>query len=300
MTESSVIGAVEYGGEGAPRSAGLAPGRACAALRARGAGGDVRRLRPGDAEALMRRRSSASCWSCLSAAPARRRGKPGGDAAIRPTGRCASSTGRRSTPSTRGSWTRALRTRGASSPSSTRWTAPPRSGSAASAGAASSRGRPTATTAWSWSSAGASPPGASGRTPAGTAASSSTARGRTGTPARTGTAPWMRSVEAQVIEGGVGDFILVGGFDPGGRKVQPRLTVRAGKDRDGEPVFDPEAEPREFASGRINWFGRDPDWQDRLGFRGKAGRREPLRRVDPARGDRGRRPDHERRERAGS
>jgi hypothetical protein len=81
--------------------------------------------------------------------------------------------------------------------------------------------------------------------------------------------PWMRSVEAQVIEGGVGDIILVAGFDPGGRKVQPRLTARAGTDRDGEPVFDPRAEPREFLSGRINWFGRDPDWADRLGFRGR-------------------------------
>jgi hypothetical protein len=80
---------------------------------------------------------------------------------------------------------------------------------------------------------------------------------------------WMRSVEAQVIEGGVGDFILVGGFDPGGREVQPRLTVRAAKDRDGEPVFDPKAEPREFAGGRVNWLGRDPDWEDRLGFRGR-------------------------------
>jgi hypothetical protein len=84
-----------------------------------------------------------------------------------------------------------------------------------------------------------------------------------------GNGAWMRSVEAQVIEGGVGDFILVAGFDPGGRKVQPRLTARAGTDRDGEPVFDPKGEAREFESGRINWFGRDPDWQDRLGFRGK-------------------------------
>jgi hypothetical protein len=81
--------------------------------------------------------------------------------------------------------------------------------------------------------------------------------------------PWMRSVEAQVIEGGVGDIILVEGFDPGGGKVQPRLTARAGTDRDGEPVYDPRAEAREFASGRINWYGRDVDWQDRLGFRGK-------------------------------
>jgi hypothetical protein len=84
-----------------------------------------------------------------------------------------------------------------------------------------------------------------------------------------GNGAWMRSVEAQVIEGGIGDFILVAGFDAEGRKLQPRLTARAGTDRDGEPVFDPKGEAREFDSGRINWFGRDPDWADRLGFRGR-------------------------------
>jgi hypothetical protein len=67
----------------------------------------------------------------------------------------------------------------------------------------------------------------------------------------------------------VGDFILVAGFDAEGRKLTPRMTARAGKDRDGEPVFDPNGEAREFESGRINWFGRDPEWADRLGFRGK-------------------------------
>jgi hypothetical protein len=81
--------------------------------------------------------------------------------------------------------------------------------------------------------------------------------------------PWMRSVEAQVIEGGVGDIILVGGFEGRGPRLTPHITARAGKDRDGEAVFDPTGEAREFASDRINWFGRDPDWEDRLGFRGK-------------------------------
>jgi len=84
-----------------------------------------------------------------------------------------------------------------------------------------------------------------------------------------GNGPWMRSVEAQVIEGGVGDFILVDGVDAGGRKLVPRMTVRAGRDRDGEPVFDPQGKAREFEGDRINWFGRDVDWQDRLGFRGR-------------------------------
>jgi len=41
------------------------------------------------------------------------------------------------------------------------------------------------------------------------------------------------------------------------------------QDRDGEAVFDPNGENRDFESGRINWYGRDVDWQDTLGFRGR-------------------------------
>jgi hypothetical protein len=94
-------------------------------------------------------------------------------------------------------------------------------------------------------------------------------QGHDGNTGSDGNGAWMRSVEAQIIEGGVGDIILVGGFEDRGPRLTPRLTVRASKDRDGEAVFDPGAEAGEFESGRINWFGRDVDWQDRLGFRGK-------------------------------
>jgi len=94
------------------------------------------------------------------------------------------------------------------------------------------------------------------------------AQGVPGNTGADGNGPWMRSVEAQVIEGGVGDIILVAGFE-GGRRISPRLTARAGSDRDGEPVFDPRGDSRVFESGRINWYGRDPDWEDRLGFRGQ-------------------------------
>lgn len=90
-----------------------------------------------------------------------------------------------------------------------------------------------------------------------------------------GNGPWMRSIEAQVIEGGVGDFILVAGFDTGSKQT-PTLRAKAGKDRDGEPVYDPRGEARTFETGRINWWGRDVDWQDRLGFRGRQDVESPL------------------------
>jgi hypothetical protein len=95
------------------------------------------------------------------------------------------------------------------------------------------------------------------------------AQGTDGNTGREFNGPWMRSIEAQVIEGGVGDIILVAGFETDGTRGTPRISARAGKDRDGEPVFDPNGEAREFESGRVNWYGRDVDWQDRLGFRGR-------------------------------
>ena len=102
------------------------------------------------------------------------------------------------------------------------------------------------------------------------------AQGADGNTGRDFNGPWMRSVEAQIIEGGVGDIILVAGFEPDGTRLTPRITARAGKDRDGESVFDPAGEAREFESGRINWYGRDVDWADKLGFRGKADVESPF------------------------
>jgi hypothetical protein len=101
-------------------------------------------------------------------------------------------------------------------------------------------------------------------------------QGPDGNTAADGNGPWMRSVEAQVIEGGVGDFILVAGHDAEGRRLVPRLTVRAAMDRDGEPAYDPRGEAREFEGGRINWYGRDVDWKDALGFRGREDVESPL------------------------
>jgi hypothetical protein len=80
--------------------------------------------------------------------------------------------------------------------------------------------------------------------------------------------PWMKSIEFQIIQGGVGDIILVAGYDKDGNRSAPRLTSTASKDRDGETIFDPNAPAHELQGGRINWLHRDVDWKDVLGFRG--------------------------------
>jgi len=81
---------------------------------------------------------------------------------------------------------------------------------------------------------------------------------------------WMASIEAQIIEGGVGDILVLTGSDPVTGQVLPTsLTAEITKDRDGEKVWKKGGERITLSSGRINWFGRDVDWADKIGFRGK-------------------------------
>jgi hypothetical protein len=69
---------------------------------------------------------------------------------------------------------------------------------------------------------------------------------------------WMKSIENQMIEGGTCDFILVGG---------PTCTATVIQEG-GQYYYHPGAPPRNFTSGRVNWFARDPQWKDVKGFRG--------------------------------
>jgi hypothetical protein len=80
---------------------------------------------------------------------------------------------------------------------------------------------------------------------------------------------WMESIECQMIEGGTGDFILVGG------KNRPSCTAMAVEpelgpgDKPQGYYYHPSAPLVNFTTGRINWFGRDPKWKDVKGFRGR-------------------------------
>lgn len=75
---------------------------------------------------------------------------------------------------------------------------------------------------------------------------------------------WMESIECQLIEGGTGDFIVCAG--PAKKARATSSVEKRGK----EPYFKPDGgELATFTGGRINWFGRDPEWKDVKGFRGK-------------------------------
>ncbi len=80
---------------------------------------------------------------------------------------------------------------------------------------------------------------------------------------------WMESIECQMIEGGTGDIILVGG------KHKPTVTVEAEK-HGNQVYFKPGASPVTLNSGRFNWYGRDPNWKDVKGFRGDQDVEKPV------------------------
>jgi len=88
---------------------------------------------------------------------------------------------------------------------------------------------------------------------------------------------WLASIEAQIIEGGVGDFLALSGEDPeSGKAIPVTITAETTKDRDDEPVWKKGGEKLTLGLGRINWSGRDVDWVDELGFRGRDDVESPL------------------------
>lgn len=83
---------------------------------------------------------------------------------------------------------------------------------------------------------------------------------------------WKHSIEVQMIEGGTGDFIVVGdGTDAFS------LTANVAKEKQGSShIYKTKGQPVTINSGRINWWGRSPDWEDVLGFRGEHDVEKPV------------------------
>ncbi len=81
---------------------------------------------------------------------------------------------------------------------------------------------------------------------------------------------WLESIESQIIEGGYGDFILVGG------RNKPSLTAEVREGANNQVYWQEGGKRVTRDRGRFNWYGRDPDWKDELGFRGKQDLEKPM------------------------
>lgn len=83
---------------------------------------------------------------------------------------------------------------------------------------------------------------------------------------------WMHSIECQIIEGGTGDFIVVGNGTPEFSVTSPVAPEKQASSY----LYMPGGEDATIQGGRINWFARDPGWQDAIGFRGAKDVEKPV------------------------
>lgn len=86
---------------------------------------------------------------------------------------------------------------------------------------------------------------------------------------------WMASIEAQIIEGGVGDILVLSPKLPDGTELTTSVVAEFSRDRDKEMIWTPGAPKQQVTKGRINWQHRDVDWTDTKGFRGRADKESP-------------------------
>ncbi len=82
---------------------------------------------------------------------------------------------------------------------------------------------------------------------------------------------FMAAIECQVMQGAVGDFLLIRGEAADGSLIAPRVTVEAAAERDADGWWTWQAGGRNQTVarwGRVNWSGKARTWKDQLDFRG--------------------------------
>lgn len=78
---------------------------------------------------------------------------------------------------------------------------------------------------------------------------------------------WMASIEAQIIEGGMGDILVLSPKLPDGTELVTSVTAEFELDRNGQKRWKKGAPRQVVTKGRINWEKRHEDWADKLNIR---------------------------------
>lgn len=83
---------------------------------------------------------------------------------------------------------------------------------------------------------------------------------------------WMYSIECQIIEGGTGDFLVVGD----GSDKFALTSLVADPNKTGAKLYQSGGKPATINMGRIDWFARSTAWRDTVDFRGKHDIEKPV------------------------
>lgn len=88
--------------------------------------------------------------------------------------------------------------------------------------------------------------------------------------------PWMSSIECQVAQGCVGDFIVIRGKDSLGKEVPVTLTSDTVVARDGRTRWKKGGTPTVYSGKQFWWSKHDPDFEELIDTRGKEDVESPL------------------------
>ncbi|MDF9826403.1 hypothetical protein M2447_000484 [Ereboglobus sp. PH5-10] len=80
---------------------------------------------------------------------------------------------------------------------------------------------------------------------------------------------WPACFEANIIQGGMGDLLVLNAKTEDGANLTHRADCEFELDRDGEKRWKKGTPRQAVTKGRINWEKRDEDWKDSLTFAGK-------------------------------
>ncbi len=79
---------------------------------------------------------------------------------------------------------------------------------------------------------------------------------------------WMASIEAQIIEGGTGDILVLSAKTADGIPLPVSISAEVGRDANRQTIWTPGAPRVTMTSGRLNWQHRNVQWKDVKGYRG--------------------------------
>lgn len=88
--------------------------------------------------------------------------------------------------------------------------------------------------------------------------------------------PWMSSIECQIAQGCVGDFIVIRGKDSTGQEIPVTLTSDTVMARDGRTRWRKGGTPTVYSGKQFWWSKHEPDFEEVIDTRGKEDVESPL------------------------